>query len=81
MHFKIDSHVKAPKQRKVKLVPDNVRKAYAAYSDAYKRVHGVAAPQMLYSKLTAFIHIGNEPGVSLQRLKELTRMLMARVER
>lgn len=79
--FKIDSHVKPPRVRKAKLVPDNVRAAYEAYSSAYKRVHGVAAPQMLYSKQTTFIHIGTEPGVSLQRLKELTRMLLARVER
>ena len=79
MEFRIEAHVKPPRIRKPKAVPDNVRAAYAAYSDAYKAVHGVPAPAMTYNKATQFIAVGREPGVSLMRLKELTRMLKARV--
>lgn len=78
--FKIDSHVKPPKVRKQRKCPPNVRAAYKAYAEAYKLVYGVKPDDFTYDKATKFIHVGNSGGVSLMRLKELTRMLLKRVE-
>lgn len=78
--FRIDSHVKPPKKRKAAPVPDSVLNAIDAYEGAYKRVHGVKPQAIAYHSETKMIRVGSEPSVSLMRLKELTRMLRARVD-
>jgi hypothetical protein len=78
--FRIDSHVKPPKAKRKRVFPLNVSSALVAYSAAYKGVYGVLPPASTYDKATALIHVGKDAGVSLMRLKELTRMLKARVE-
>lgn len=78
--FKIDSHVKPPRIKvpKCKRTPQNVHDAYKAYSEAYKKVFGVSPTGFTYDIGTKFIHVGNSAGVSLQRLKEMTRQLALR---
>lgn len=78
--FKIDSHVKPPriKVRKQRKCPPNVNLAFEAYAKAYKLVYGVSPDGFTYDKATKFIHVGNSAGVSLQRLKEMTRQLELR---
>lgn len=71
----IDSHIKPPRVRKARKQPQAVTAAYTAYSAAYKRVYGVSPVGFTYDKATGFIHVGNSAGVSLGRLKELTRQL------
>ena len=73
--IKIDSHIKPPRVRKARKHPQNVQDAFTAYSAAYKRVYGVSPSGFTYDKATGFIHVGNSNGVSLSRLKELTRQL------
>lgn len=76
--FKIDSHVKPPKVRKQRKCPPAVNLAFEAYAKAYKLVYGVSPEGFTYDKATGFIRIGNSAGVSLMRLKELTRQLTHR---
>lgn len=76
--FKIDSHVKPPKVRKQRKCPPAVSLAFEAYSKAYKAVYGVMPDGFTYDKATKFVHVGNSTGVSLQRMKELTRQLTLR---
>lgn len=78
--FKIDSHVKPPRIKvpKCKRTPANVHTAYKAYGDAYKKVYGVSPTGFTYDVATKFIHVGNSVGVSLHRLKEMTRQLELR---
>jgi len=78
MTYKIDSHVKPPKQRKQRKCPPAVSLAFEAYSKAYKLVYGVLPTGFTYDKTTKFIHVGNSAGVSVMRLKELTRQLATR---
>lgn len=76
--YKIDSHVKPPRVKKARKCPANVNVAFEAYSKAYKLVYGVLPTGFTYDKATKFIHIGNSTGVSVMRLKELTRQLTLR---
>jgi hypothetical protein len=76
--FKIESHVKPPKMRKQRKCPPAVNLAFESYSKAYKLVYGVSPTGFTYDKATQFIHVGNSAGVSLMRLKELTRQLKLR---
>lgn len=80
MPFKIESHVKPPRIKvpKCKRTPANVHTAYKAYGDAYKKVYGVSPTGFTYDVATKFIHVGNSAGVSLHRLKEMTRQLELR---
>lgn len=77
--FKIDSHIKPPRAKKVKAMPDNVRNAYNEYAEAYKKAYGVSPTGVTYNKQTNYIYVGNSAGVTLSRLKELTRQLKWRV--
>lgn len=76
--FQIDSHIKPPRTKKARKCPANVHTAYAAYSDAYKKVFGVSPSGFTYDKATKFIHVDNGQGVTLLRLKELTRQYKLR---
>lgn len=78
--FKIDSHVKPPRIKVPKKLrtPPQVHSAYKAYGEAYKRVYGVSPTGFTYDVATKFIHVGNSAGVSVQRLKEMTRQLTLR---
>lgn len=78
--FKIESHVKPPRIKVPKKLrtPQQVHNAYKAYGEAYKRVYGVSPTGFTYDVATKFIHVGNSAGVSLQRLKEMTRQLELR---
>ena len=73
--YKIESHVKPPKTRKQRKCPPNVREAYEAYADAYRLAYGFKPEGFTYDKETKLIKVDNSAGVSLKRLKELTRML------
>lgn len=77
--FKIDSHVKPPRIKKPKSerTPDNVGAAIKAHAEAYKAVFGIT-PTYVYNVTTKFVRISGGEAVSLQRLKELTRMLKMR---
>lgn len=76
--YKIDSHIKAPRVKKARKCPDSVHAAFKAYSEAYKKVFGITPDNFTYDKATKFIRIGNSGGVSLMRLKEMTRQLELR---
>lgn len=78
--YKIDSHIKAPRIRKPKKdrIPDTVKRAFEAYSQAYKKVFGILPNSFRYDKVAQFIYIGNSAGVTAARLRELTRQLNAR---
>lgn len=81
--FAIESGVKPPRIKKPKnqRTPENVRKAFDAYNDAYKKVYGVRLDGFTYNNASRFVYIERSRfGVSLKRLKEMTRMLNARVE-
>lgn len=79
MTYAIESHIKPPKRRKVKAQPDNVAKAMVEYGVAYKAVYGVS-PAMSYCKINRMITTP-QGAANLHRVKELTRMLKARVDR
>lgn len=78
--YEIESGIKAPriKTPKCKRVPDSVTKGIEAYRDAYKAVYGIR-PSLVYSIETGYISDG-KTSVKLKRLKEMTRMLKARVD-
>lgn len=76
--FKIDSHIKPPRMRKARKCPPGVHTAFEAYTVEYKKVYGVLPTGFTYDKATKFVHVGNSSGVSVKRLKELTRQLKLR---
>jgi hypothetical protein len=78
MTYAIESNVKPPKTRKARKCPANVTAAYDAYADAYKKVYGVKPTGFTYNKATNYIYVGNSAGITLLRLKELTRQLIWR---
>lgn len=73
MTYKLQSHVKPPKARKPKACP--FKAAFDEYAEAYKSVYGVSPSSYTISPGGEFIRIGASAGVSLSRLKELTRQL------
>jgi hypothetical protein len=78
MSYAIETGIKPPKQRKERKCPANVQAAYEAYCEAYKAVYGVKPTGFTYNKQTNYIKIGNSGGITLSRLKELTRQLVWR---
>lgn len=79
MTITIDSHIKPPKTRRKRECPPAVQNAFKSYSAAHRAVYGKLPSGFRYDKKTRFIHVDNEPGVSVKRLGELTRMLRARI--
>lgn len=76
--YAIDNGASMPKRRKkAPLVPDNVRKELARYKLLYKACFK-REPVIEYTK--PFIRIDGQPGVTVKRLTELTRMLRERVK-
>jgi hypothetical protein len=75
----VQDGVALPKpKRKPKSEPPKVAKAYAQYAEAYKRAYGMQPPPYTYDVDTKFVRIGSNAGVSVVRLRELTRLLRNR---
>ena len=69
------------KRKKKPRIPANVKAQVEAYFSAYKKVYGVKPVDWSYNADTKMIIIGgSDGGCSLMRMRELTRMLNARVE-
>ncbi len=74
--IELSSRAKLPKIKRTHSTPEPVRNAIKAYIDAYKGLYA-AVPQATYNRTTHFIDLATG-GVSLKRLKELTRQLKDR---
>lgn len=74
--YEVQNGHKMPKiRRKAGSEPPAVKIAFNAYADAYKKVYGVRPLSYTYDAATKFIRIEGSAGVSLSRLRELTRQL------
>lgn len=77
--YAIENGHKVPKQRrKAGSEPPAVKKAFNEYADAYKAVYGVRPLSYTYDAATKFIKVEGSGGVSLSRLRELTKQLTYR---
>lgn len=77
--FTIENGVKMPKQRrKVGSEPPAVKVAFNEYAEAYKAVYGVRPLSYTYDAATKFIRVQSSGGVSLTRLREMTKQLRYR---
>lgn len=77
--FAIENGHKVPKvRRKAGSEPPAVKKAFNEYADAYKAVYGVRPLSYTYDVATKFIRIESSAGVSLSRLREMTKQLRYR---
>lgn len=77
--YEIETGHKVPKQRrKAGSVPKAVQQAFNDYAEAYKAVYGVRPLSYTYDAATKFIRIENSGGVSLSRLREMTKQLRYR---
>lgn len=77
--YEIQNGHKMPKARcKAGSEPPAVKIAFNEYADAYKAVYGVRPLSYTYDAATKFIRIENSGGVSLSRLREMTKQLRYR---
>lgn len=77
--YAIENGYRMPKQRrKPGSEPPAVKIAFNEYADAYKAVYGVRPLSYTYDAATKFIRIENSGGVSLSRLREMTKQLRYR---
>ncbi|CAA2409857.1 hypothetical protein [Xanthomonas phage Suba] len=73
--FEIQDAACPPRKPIVLNAPASVDKACIAHEEAYKKVFGVVPTGYTYDVDSRMIYVGSDAGVSLKRLKELTRML------
>lgn len=73
-----DGHKMPKARRKAGSEPPAVKTAFNEYADAYKAVYGVRPLSYTYDVTTKFIRIENSGGVSLSRLREMTKQLRYR---
>lgn len=77
--YEIETGHKVPKQRrKAGSVPKAVQQAFNDYAEAYKAVYGVRPLSFTYDAATGFIRVESSGGVSVQRLREMTKQLRYR---
>ena len=77
--YEIETGSKLPKQRrKAGSVPKAVQKAFDEYADAYKALYGVSPLSFTYDRESGFIRVESSGGVSVARLRELTKQLRYR---
>lgn len=77
--YAIENGVKMPKQRRAAgTEPHAVKKAFNEYAEAYKAVYGVRPLSYTYDAATKFIRVESSGGVSLARLREMTKQLRYR---
>lgn len=73
MNVVLTSKAKLPKRRKVKpIIPPQIVKAMKLYAQLYRAVYK-RDPLLVYD--APYVRIDTQPGVKLQRLKELSKML------
>lgn len=77
--YEIETGHKVPKQRrKAGSVPKAVQQAFNDYADAYKAVYGVRPLSFTYDRESGFIRVERSGGVSVARLREITKQLRYR---
>lgn len=77
--YEIETGSKVPKQRrKAGSVPKTVQKAFDDYAAAYKALYGVSPLSFTYDRESGFIRVESSGGVSVARLRELTKQLRYR---
>ena len=83
MEYRIDTHIKAPKEKKSKAL-ERLEKLFTDYSYWYNRVYVTTPTAMKVHDDTGYIswevNGRRQASVSDQRLKELTRMLKDRAK-
>lgn len=77
--YEIETGSKLPKQRrKAGSTPKAVQKAFDDYAAAYKALYGVSPLSFTYDRESGFIRVESSGGVSVARLRELTKQLRYR---
>ncbi|WBF76971.1 hypothetical protein PSV3_00269 [Septimatrevirus PSV33] len=77
--YEIETGHKMPKQRrKAGSVPKAVQQAFNDYAEAYKAVYGVRPLSFTYDRESRFIRVERSGGVSVARLREMTKQLRYR---
>jgi len=77
--YEIETGSKVPKQRrKAGSVSKAVQKAFDDYAAAYKALYGVSPLSFTYDRESGFIRVESSGGVSVARLRELTKQLRYR---
>lgn len=80
MEYEIQEAPLSPRKPLVLKAPLSVDKACIEHEHAYRKVYGVVPTGYTYDVDSRMIYVGSDAGVTLKRLKELTRMLKWRAE-